>query len=147
MLPEYCLRPASDTSNTPCGSDPGDVRTTDPGRAMVTGFIFDVGEFKPPILRNLSTRAPFFHNGAAATLDDLVNFYNARFGLGLSDQQHNDLVAFLPTLYPSDGAASEDGHSGGPRPHSGKRPGRCASELRHRRPLSPEGTLSERNPA
>ena len=98
MLPEYCLRPASDTSNTPCGSDPGDVRTTDPGRAMVTGFIFDVGEFKPPILRNLSTRAPFFHNGAAATLDDLVNFYNARFGLGLSDQQHNDLVAFLPTL-------------------------------------------------
>ena len=98
MLPEYCLRPASSTSTTPCGSDPGDVKTTDPGRALVTGNILDVGKFKPPILRNLTVRAPFFHNGAAETLDDVVNFYNAKFDLHLTDPEHDDLVAFLRAL-------------------------------------------------
>jgi cytochrome c peroxidase len=42
--------------------------------------------------------APYFHNGAAATLADVVNFYDARFDLGLSDQQKADLVAFLRAL-------------------------------------------------
>jgi len=98
MLPEYCLRPASSTSTLPCGSDSGDIQTTDPGRALVTGRITDVGKFKPPILRNLATRAPFFHNAAAETLDDLVNFYNARSQLNLTDQEHDDLVAFLRAL-------------------------------------------------
>jgi len=98
MLPEYCLRPASSTSTSPCGSDPGDVKTTDPGRALVTGNLLDVGKFKPPILRDLAVRAPFFHNGAAETLDDVVNFYNAKFDLRLTDQEHDDLVAFLRAL-------------------------------------------------
>ena len=98
MLPEYCLRPALSTSTLPCGSDPADVKTTDPGRALVTGLMVDVGKFKPPILRDLAIRAPFFHNGAAETLDDVVNFYNAKFDLHLSDQEHDDLVAFLLAL-------------------------------------------------
>jgi cytochrome c peroxidase len=98
MLPEYCLRPALSASTSPCGSDPGDVKTTDPGRALVTGRIVDVGKFKPPILRDLAIRAPFFHNGAAETLDDVVNFYNAKFDLHLTDQEHDDLVAFLRAL-------------------------------------------------
>ena len=79
MLPEYCLRPAGSTSDSPCGDEVGDATTTDPGRALVTGRIADVGKFKPPILRGLAIRAPFFHNAAAETLDDLVNFYNAKF--------------------------------------------------------------------
>jgi cytochrome c peroxidase len=98
MLPEYCLRPALSTSTLPCGSDPADVKTTDPGRALVTGLMVDVGKFKPPILRDLAIRAPFFHNGAAETLDDVVNFYNATFDLHLTDQEHDDLVAFLLAL-------------------------------------------------
>jgi cytochrome c peroxidase len=98
MLPEYCLRPAGSPSTLPCGSDLADIKTTDPGRALVTGRIADVGKFKPPILRNLATRAPFFHNAGAETLDDLVNFYNARFELNLTDQEHDDLVAFLRAL-------------------------------------------------
>jgi len=98
MLPAYCLRPASSTSTSGCGSASDDIETTDPGRALVTGRIADVGKFKPPILRNLATRAPYFHNGAAETLDDLVNFYNARFQLNLTDQEHDDLVAFLRAL-------------------------------------------------
>jgi len=71
---------------------------TDPGRALITGLWKDVGRFKGPILRGLVGRAPYFHNGSAATLLDAVNFYDARFGLNLSEQQKADLVAFLRTL-------------------------------------------------
>lgn len=74
------------------------VETTDPGRAMVTGKCADIGKFKGPILRGLAGRAPYFHNGSAATLDDVVTFYQQRFNLGLTDQQQRDLVAFLKAL-------------------------------------------------
>jgi hypothetical protein len=74
------------------------VQTTDPGRALITGKWADIGKFKGPILRGLSARAPYFHNGSADTLDDVVDFYNTRFGLRLSHDEHADLVAFLRTL-------------------------------------------------
>jgi len=74
------------------------VQTTDPGRAMVTGQWADIGKFKGPILRGLAARAPYFHNGSAASLLDVVNFYNTRFKLNLTNQQKSDLVAFLQTL-------------------------------------------------
>lgn len=73
-------------------------KTTDPGRAMVTGKCADIGKFKGPILRGLAARAPYFHNGSAATLMDAVNFYDTRFNLGLTDQEKADLVAFLRSL-------------------------------------------------
>jgi cytochrome c peroxidase len=97
-LPEYCLRPTSDPtpfSTAACGTHGTDVRTTDPGRAMVTGHIADVGKFKPPILRGLTVRSPYFHAGVADGIDALVDFYNARFSIALTDEQHSDLVAFL----------------------------------------------------
>ncbi len=71
------------------------VQTTDPGRALVTGKWKDIGRFKGPILRGLAARAPYFHNGSAATLADAVEFYNERFGVGLTDAEVSDLVAFL----------------------------------------------------
>jgi cytochrome c peroxidase len=74
------------------------VETTDPGRALVTGKCADIGKFKGPILRAMAARAPYFHNGMAATLDDVVTFYQQRFNLGLTDQQQRDLVAFLKSL-------------------------------------------------
>src|SRR5262245_40783315 len=43
-------------------------KVTDPGRAMISGKCKDIGRFKGPILRGLAARAPFFHNGSAATL-------------------------------------------------------------------------------
>ena len=43
-------------------------------------------------------RAPYFHNGSAATLTDVVNFYKARFGMNLTAQQKADLLAFLRSL-------------------------------------------------
>jgi cytochrome c peroxidase len=71
---------------------------TDPGRAMISGNCADIGKTKGPILRGLAARAPYFHNGSAATLEDVVNFYNLRFNIGFTDQQKQDLVNFLNTL-------------------------------------------------
>jgi cytochrome c peroxidase len=72
--------------------------TTDLGQALIDGKFDHVGKIKGPILRGLAGRAPYFHNGSAATLLDVVNFYDTRFSLGLSEQDKNDLVAFLKTL-------------------------------------------------
>jgi cytochrome c peroxidase len=74
------------------------VRTSDPGRALITGKWADIGKFKGPILRALAARAPYFHNGSAATLLDTVKFYDQRFKIGLSEREKADLVAFLGTL-------------------------------------------------
>jgi hypothetical protein len=71
---------------------------TDLGRALISGNCADVGKVKGPILRGLSARAPYFHNGSAATFEDVINFYDQRFGIGFTDQEKADLVAFLQTL-------------------------------------------------
>lgn len=126
QLPLYCLRPTSDPvpPMPDACNHPTDVLTTDPGRALVSGHIADANQpatapgsngiaggsfFKPPILRDLAVRAPFFHAGAAAdsppsapmhftAMQHLVNFYNLRFGLGLTSAQQTDLVNFLNAL-------------------------------------------------
>jgi hypothetical protein len=74
------------------------VQTTDPGRALITGKWADIGKFKGPILRGLQLRPPFFHDGSAATLQDVINFYNTRFAMGLTTQEQSDLLAFLQAL-------------------------------------------------
>jgi cytochrome c peroxidase len=72
--------------------------TTDPGKALISGQCSDISRIKGPILRGLAARAPYFHNGAAANLSQVVNFYNKRFQIGLTSQQIQDLVNFLQTL-------------------------------------------------
>ena len=98
--------PALDISGLPvftlrCTTGPLAGQTfvvTDPGRAMITGNCADIGKVKGPILRGLAARSPFFHNGSAATLADVVNFYDQRFNIGFTKQQKQDLVNFLNTL-------------------------------------------------
>ncbi|MGH9729687.1 MAG: hypothetical protein ACRD4V_14005, partial [Candidatus Acidiferrales bacterium] len=81
------------------GPDSGEITyTSDPGKATLTGACVDVGRGKGPILRGLAARAPYFHNGAAATLDEVVDFYNVRFQMNLTAQEKRDLVNFLKTL-------------------------------------------------
>jgi cytochrome c peroxidase len=46
----------------------------------------------------LAARAPYFHNGAAANVQELVNFYNLRFKMALNENQKSQLVAFLNSL-------------------------------------------------
>jgi cytochrome c peroxidase len=72
--------------------------TTDLGQALIDGKFDHVGKIKGPILRGLSARAPFFHNGSAQTLLDVLHFYENRFGLVLAPQEESDLVAFLSSL-------------------------------------------------
>jgi cytochrome c peroxidase len=72
--------------------------TTDPGRALVTGLWNDIGKVKGPVLRGLASRAPYFHNGSAKSLDDVVNFYDKRFNIGFTPEEKQDLVAFLNSL-------------------------------------------------
>lgn len=74
------------------------AQTTDPGRAMVTGRWQDVGKFKGPILRALAARPPYFHDGSARTLADVVAFYDKRFRLQLTEREKADLLAFLRAL-------------------------------------------------
>lgn len=72
--------------------------TTDLGQALIDGKFDHLGKIKGPILRGLAGRAPYFHNGSAATLVDVVNFYDSRFTLHLSEADKSDLAAFLRTL-------------------------------------------------
>jgi cytochrome c peroxidase len=72
--------------------------TSDPGKALISGQCSDIGRGKGLILRGLAARAPYFHDGIAGSLQQLVNFYNLRFQIGLSQQQKEDLVNFLQTL-------------------------------------------------
>jgi hypothetical protein len=72
--------------------------TTDLGQAAIDGKYAHVGKLKGPILRGLSARAPYFHNGSAQTLLDVVRFYEIRFGVSFTPQQESDLVAFLSAL-------------------------------------------------
>jgi hypothetical protein len=100
---DYPARPGLDEQGLPvytlrCTATGALVRTTDPGRAMVTGTCADIGKFKGPILRDLAARAPYFHNGSAATLNDVITFYDNRFTIGFTPQDKADLVAFLRSL-------------------------------------------------
>ncbi len=72
--------------------------SSDPGKGLITGKCSDVNRIKGPILRGLAARAPYFHNGAATNLEELVNFYDKRFQMQLTDTQKKELIAFLNSL-------------------------------------------------
>jgi cytochrome c peroxidase len=74
------------------------VRTTDPGLALVTGRCDDIGRFKVPTLRGLAARAPYFHDGSARTLEEVLAFYDQRFAIKLTPDERGDLLAFLRVL-------------------------------------------------
>ncbi len=90
---------------------PEEPGVEDPGRAGVAPDA-PVGAFRVPTLRNVALTAPYMHNGAFATLEEVIDFYAQgggrafgnenvdRFVLGfeLSEQEKADLVAFLVAL-------------------------------------------------
>jgi hypothetical protein len=88
-LPLFILRRKSDGTI---------AQTTDPGRAVISGRFAHIGQFKGPILRGVAAHPPFFHNGMAATLEDVVDFYNVRFKADFSAPEKASLVAFLKAL-------------------------------------------------
>ena len=49
-------------------------------------------------LRGLAARAPYFHDGQAKTVKDVIQYHDARFNIGLSHKETKDLEAFLNAL-------------------------------------------------
>jgi cytochrome c peroxidase len=94
-----------------------DSGVSDLGRYLVTRTPADIGAFRTPDLRNLLVTQPYFHDGSAATLWDVVAHFN-RGGvrnpyldpeivpLDLSKADEDDLVAFLATLTSPEYAAA-----------------------------------------
>jgi hypothetical protein len=72
--------------------------TQDPGRALITGKCADAGSIVMQQLRGLTARAPYFANGSARDLSELVDFFDRRFKIGLTGQEKQDLVNFLSIL-------------------------------------------------
>ena len=81
----------------------------DEARARITHEDADFGRFKVPSLRNLVFTAPYFHDGSARTLDEVINHYqkggaehpnqsNLVKGFELKEQEREDLKAFLISL-------------------------------------------------
>ena len=91
------------------------------GLFEVSGKLKDMGAFRAPSLRNVARTAPYMHDGSVATLKDVVDIYAAGgrviedgpyagdgrknphkdplvSGINLSEQDREDLVAFLMTL-------------------------------------------------
>jgi cytochrome c peroxidase len=48
--------------------------------------------------RGLAARAPYFSNGSAKSLRELVDFYDRRFDMKLSEREKQDLINFLGVL-------------------------------------------------
>ena len=98
----YPAVPALDIAGLPIYTikcpDGTSLQVTNIGRAMISGNCTDVGKVKGLILRGLAGRAPYFHNGAAQRLDDVVEFYDQRFSLNLTDQQKKNFRMVLGLL-------------------------------------------------
>jgi cytochrome c peroxidase len=74
------------------------VYLNDLGKAMITGKCADIGRTTVPPLRGLAAHAPYFHDGSAKSLLDVINFYDKRFAAGYTAQEKTDLVNFLNAL-------------------------------------------------
>jgi cytochrome c peroxidase len=55
------------------------VTTSDPGRLLLTGQPDDLGVMDVTQLRGISKTAPYFHNNSAATLEEVLDHYDAFF--------------------------------------------------------------------
>ena len=56
------------------------------------------GQYRTTPLRGAFSHPPYFHDGSAATLEDVVTHYNTVLELGLTAPQQADLVAYLKSL-------------------------------------------------
>lgn len=94
-LPVFLISGCADPFNA---GQTASFYTTDPGKALVSGNCADFNRMKGPVLRGLAGRAPYFHNGAGGSLREVVNFYNQRFQMHLTETQKTELVVFLNSL-------------------------------------------------
>lgn len=71
----------------------------DKGRFLVTKKPEDLHVFRVPSLRNVALTAPYFHDGAVASLDEAIELMG-RFQLGreIAPADRRDIAAFLQSL-------------------------------------------------
>jgi cytochrome c553/mono/diheme cytochrome c family protein len=78
-----------------------------PDRYFVDGARHDIGSgdggypgaaFDTPTLLGTATTAPYFHDGALATLAEVVAWFDRRYGLGLNSDQKSDLTAYIDAV-------------------------------------------------
>lgn len=86
------------------------LTSDDSGRAKVVQNVPTLTHaFKTPTLRNIVDRAPYMHDGSIATLHEVIRHYEDGFiqrtslawgmtGFKLTDQERDELVAFLGTI-------------------------------------------------
>lgn len=74
-------------------SEPPDV-----GRGAHTGNPGDEGAFKTPSLRGVSQTAPYFHNGSATSLLQVLEHKESQGSPRLSDRERSQLIAFIEAL-------------------------------------------------
>jgi cytochrome c peroxidase len=74
------------------------VYTHDPGFALTTGKCADIGKITIQDMRGLAARPPYFSNGSAATLRDVIEYYERRYSIGLTEQEKQDLTNLLSAL-------------------------------------------------
>ncbi|MHC9086876.1 hypothetical protein ACYX7E_17840 [Luteimonas sp. RIT-PG2_3] len=74
------------------------IHTHDPGFALTTGQCSDVGKITLQTLRGLAARAPYFSNGSAKTLREVIEYYDRRYNIGYSEQEIQDLVHLMEAL-------------------------------------------------
>jgi hypothetical protein len=74
------------------------IYTQDPGRALITGKCNDIGSIVMQQFRGIAARAPYYSNGSAKDLRELVDFYDRRFNIRYTEQEKQDLINFLSTL-------------------------------------------------
>lgn len=71
----------------------------DKGKAHVTGNPADNYFFKVPSLRNILNTAPYFHDGAAATIEQAIEDTGwHQLGIKLSEQEVKSIKVFFNTL-------------------------------------------------
>lgn len=97
--------------------NPDGADFVDYGLGGILGLSEEMGKFKVMTLRNIAVTPPYMHNGVFKTLHEVVDFYNTRDlggwpppevlenvndeelgNLGLTEQEIDDIVAFLETL-------------------------------------------------
>ena len=74
------------------------IYTQDPGFALTTGKCIDIGKITIQQMRGLAARAPYFSNGSAKDLREIVEFYDRRYKIGYTEQEIQDLVNLMSVL-------------------------------------------------
>lgn len=95
--------------NTGVAYDSGNRRFRDVGRYAITKDPHDLAKFRTPSLRNVAVTAPYFHDGSAKRLKDVIEFYNTGgrnspgrdlllTPLHLTSSEKEELIMFLTAL-------------------------------------------------